>query len=86
MGPTSAVRFPAEVSVALDAAAAAEAEKASRSELIRRIVVEWLKGRGFLPRDPATSPAAEQDHADREVRAQAKRDTERRNEAIRRGQ
>lgn len=36
-----------DLTAALDAAAAADPDKPSRSELIRRIVVEWLKAKGF---------------------------------------
>ncbi|HMO28595.1 MAG TPA: ribbon-helix-helix protein, CopG family [Enterovirga sp.] len=40
--------MPPEMTAALDAAAAAEDDKPSRSELIRRIVTEWLKAKGML--------------------------------------
>lgn len=40
--------MPPEMTAALDAAAAAEPDKPSRSELIRRIVTEWLKAKGML--------------------------------------
>lgn len=39
-----------ELAAALDAAAAADPDKPTRSELIRRIVVEWLKAKGYLGR------------------------------------
>ncbi len=42
------VRMPPDVTAALDAAAAADPEKPSRSELIRRIVLGWLRGNGFM--------------------------------------
>ncbi len=41
-------RSAADLTAALDAAAAADSDKPSRSELMRRIVLEWLKGRGYL--------------------------------------
>lgn len=41
-------RMPLKVSAALDAAAHAEPDTPSRSELIRRIVVEWLQAKGYL--------------------------------------
>lgn len=47
-GYPSAVRFPDEIARGLDAAAAAEPDKPSRSELIRQIVTEWLKAKGML--------------------------------------
>jgi len=37
-----------ELTAALDTAAANDPGKPSRSELIRRIVVEWLQARGYL--------------------------------------
>lgn len=46
--PLVATRMPPEMTAALDAAAAAEPDKPSRSELIRRIVTEWLKAKGML--------------------------------------
>ena len=46
--PITATRMPAQVTAALDAAAAADERKISRSELIRQIVTEWLKGKGYL--------------------------------------
>lgn len=47
------VRMHDELLAALDAAIATEPEatRPSRSELIRRIVAEWLKERGLLGKD-----------------------------------
>ena len=39
-----------ELAAALDVAAASDPDKPSRSELIRRIVTEWLKAKGYLPK------------------------------------
>lgn len=41
-------RLTPDALTALDAAAAAEPDKPSRSELIRRIVTGWLKTKGML--------------------------------------
>lgn len=43
-------RMPPDVISALDAAAAAGPDKPTRSELIRRVMVEWLKAKGYLGR------------------------------------
>lgn len=48
--PITAVRMPSEITAALDTAAASDPDKPSRSELIRRIVVEWLQAKGFIPK------------------------------------
>lgn len=48
MAKPIAVRLENEADAALDAAAAAEPDKPSRSELIRRIVTDWLKAKGML--------------------------------------
>ena len=47
------LRMPSEMLTALDAAIAAEPEatRPSRSELIRRIVADWLANRGFIGKD-----------------------------------
>lgn len=42
------VRFAEDQVAGIDAAASAEPDKPSRSELIRRIVMEWLKAKGML--------------------------------------
>jgi hypothetical protein len=39
-----------EVTAALDRASSDIEGKPSRSELIRRIVVDWLTGKGYLPK------------------------------------
>lgn len=44
--PMVGFRSPAELTVALDAAAQAQDGQPSRSELIRRIVTDWLRERG----------------------------------------
>lgn len=51
--PVTSLRLPDDITAALDAAIAAEPEatRPSRSELIRRIVAEWLKERGLLGKD-----------------------------------
>lgn len=46
--PMLTFRAPPQVSAALDAASAEMGGSASRSELIRRIVVEWLSAKGHL--------------------------------------
>lgn len=46
--PMIGLRVPSDFTAALDAAAAAQKDAPSRSELIRRIVTDWLKRREFL--------------------------------------
>lgn len=41
-------RAPPAVGTALDTAAAADPDKPSRSELLRRVVTGWLKTSGYL--------------------------------------
>jgi hypothetical protein len=52
------------MSDALDAAAASEPDRPSRSELMRRIVAEWLETRGHLFKDEATRGGDETDPKD----------------------
>lgn len=42
--------MPPAIGDALDAAREAEEDKPSRSELIRRIVADWLRKKGYLPK------------------------------------
>jgi hypothetical protein len=46
--PMLTFRAPPETIAALDAAASADAEAPSRSELVRRIVADWLRSHGYL--------------------------------------
>ena len=46
--PRVGVRFPDEVTAAVDAAARAQQDEPNRSEMIRRIVTAWLRENGFL--------------------------------------
>lgn len=46
--PHLSFRSPPAVTQAIERAAKAEADQPSRSEMIRRIVTEWLKERGHL--------------------------------------
>jgi hypothetical protein len=39
-----------EVAKALDAAAAEEPDTPTRPEMVRRIIVEWLQRKGYLPK------------------------------------
>ncbi|WP_372425512.1 ribbon-helix-helix protein, CopG family [Salinarimonas chemoclinalis] len=48
MTPRVGVRFPDEVTAAVDAAARAQEDEPNRSEMIRRIVTAWLRENGFL--------------------------------------
>lgn len=48
VGKPIALRLDPNAEAALDVAAAAEPDQPSRSELIRRIVSEWLKTKGLL--------------------------------------
>lgn len=48
MAKPIAVRLENDADAALDEAAAADPDKPSRSELIRRIVTDWLKAKGML--------------------------------------
>lgn len=48
--PMIGLRAAPELTSALDAAAAAEKDTPSRSEMIRRIVTKWLRGKGYLPK------------------------------------
>ena len=59
MGTPIAVRLPVEAEGALDAAAAAEPDRPSRSELIRRIVTGWLARPTALERTPDRIAAME---------------------------
>ena len=43
------LRMPPDVTAAIVTAAAAETDHPTRSAMIRRIVVEWLRERGHLP-------------------------------------
>jgi hypothetical protein len=43
-------RAPPELTTAIDKALAKDTEHRSRSGLIRRIVTDWLRERGYLPR------------------------------------
>ena len=52
-------RSPPEITAAIEAAAAANPDTPTRSEMIRRIVVEWLRERGYLP--PAADEALRPD-------------------------
>ena len=52
-----ALRMPPEVVTAIQAAAEADAEHPSRSELIRRIVIAWLRERGHLQGAPEPASA-----------------------------
>ena len=74
-------RGGAEIAAALDAAAAADPATSSRSELIRRIVVEWLTGQGLLAQ---SGDAALREHEDHEIKVQARVDARRRNARVRR--
>ncbi|WP_141103919.1 hypothetical protein [Rhizobium sp. R634] len=38
-----------EITQAIDAAAAAQTDQPARSEMVRRIIREWLVERGYLP-------------------------------------
>ncbi|WP_110375626.1 ribbon-helix-helix protein, CopG family [Chelatococcus asaccharovorans] len=42
------LRSSPDFTAAIDKAAAAESDNPSRSEMIRRIVAEWLRQKGFL--------------------------------------
>jgi Ribbon-helix-helix protein, copG family len=42
------LRAPPAFTKALDKASAREDDQPSRSEMIRRIVAEWLKAKGYL--------------------------------------
>jgi hypothetical protein len=46
--PMIGLRAPLEFTKALDRASAREDDQPSRSEMIRRIVTEWLKAKGYL--------------------------------------
>jgi hypothetical protein len=46
--PIVTFRAPRSIGEALDVAAAAEPDRPSRSEMIRRIVIDWLRLRGLL--------------------------------------
>lgn len=48
MAKPIAVRLENQADAALDTAASVEPDQPSRSELIRRIVTEWLKAKGML--------------------------------------
>ena len=75
------VRMAPDLTAALDAAAAAEPDKPSRSGLIRRIVTEWLHARDL-------TPAVGSDilnHEDAERRQRANVDASRRSARTRKG-
>lgn len=42
------LRAPPDFTKALDKASAQESDRPSRSEMIRRIVTDWLKAKGYL--------------------------------------
>jgi hypothetical protein len=46
--PVTTIRFSPDILAALNRSA--NNEETSRSELIRRIVAEWLRRRGYLPK------------------------------------
>ena len=46
--PLAAFRMPPEVLAALVAASEARGDNSSISEMLRRIVTEWLRERGYL--------------------------------------
>ena len=46
--PVTAIRLSAEIRDALDVAGAAESDSPGRSEMIRRIVRDWLVAHGYL--------------------------------------
>lgn len=48
--PQVTARMPQDMIRAIEKAAAAEDDKPSRSEMIRRIVGDWLRQHGYLPK------------------------------------
>src|SRR5688572_27427573 len=54
--PHVGFRSPAEITAAIDAAASAEPDAPSRSEMIRRIVTDWLGTKGLLASDGRPAP------------------------------
>ncbi|WP_363316290.1 CopG family transcriptional regulator [Chelatococcus sp.] len=46
--PVSAIRLSPELRAAIDKACSAEADNPSRSEMIRRIVSDWLQKNGYF--------------------------------------
>jgi metal-responsive CopG/Arc/MetJ family transcriptional regulator len=51
--PVATVRLPPELLLALDALASEQKPTASRSDVIRRILAEHLKARGYLRNAPS---------------------------------
>lgn len=67
-------RMHRPVLVALDAAADAEPDEPSRSEMVRRIVTGWLQGRGLLTAESSPAPSdPEQEIRDRASRSARQR-------------
>lgn len=50
--PVTSLRLSEEITTALDLAIATEPEgdRSTRSDLIRRIVADWLRDKGYLPK------------------------------------
>jgi len=59
-GQTVGVRILPDLMDAMDAAIAADGVRVTRPEMIRRIVADWLRERGFVPQPKPASITSEE--------------------------